>query len=131
MLRRLARASKYSHHLRFLAPFTAVSLATFVNMGLMRRTEIADGVMIEDDFGDAMGRSKEAGKVGVGISIAGRILTACAPMTIPTLVSDKANKTFLRKLPKVRNEGGRINADIAASAASTKSSYSSFSSPRN
>jgi len=49
-----------------------------------------------------MGKSAKAGQIGVGTSIAGRILTAMLPMTVPSLISNRANATFLKKLPRMQ-----------------------------
>lgn len=102
MIEKFARASKYSHQLRVIAPFTAVSLATFFNMTLMRKSEVIEGVVVKDEYGTPMGKSVKAGQIGVGTSIAGRIITAMLPMTIPTMVSNKANATILKKFPKIQ-----------------------------
>jgi len=43
LIEKFARASKYSNQLRLIAPFAAVSLATFANMTLMRKSELTEG----------------------------------------------------------------------------------------
>ncbi len=98
-IEKIARTSKYAKQLRYVGPFTAVACATFVNMGLMRQEEITKGVEIRDKYGDIMGTSSNAGTIGIGISCAGRIITAICPMILPTIISEKAKVTFLRPYP--------------------------------
>jgi len=100
-IERIARASKYAKQLRYVGPFIAVSLATFVNMGLMRQEEILSGVEVKDEFGDTMGVSKIAGRNGIGICCGSRILAAMVPMTVPTILTESAKKGFLKTSPRL------------------------------
>jgi hypothetical protein len=100
-IEKFARTSQYKQAFRYFGPVTAVSLATFVNMGLMRQGEILEGVEVADKFGDVMGVSKTAGQTGIGICVGSRILTALVPMTVPTMVTEYAKKGFLKGSPRL------------------------------
>jgi len=99
-IEKLARASKHAARLRYVGPFAAVSLATCVNMGLMRQAEILEGVKVADEFGDSMGVSKVAGRTGIGMCVFSRMATALVPMILPTIATEHAKVTWLKKLPR-------------------------------
>ena len=51
-IERAARGSAFQRQLRYAGPLAAVSAATFVNMGMMRQSELLEGVVVKDELGD-------------------------------------------------------------------------------
>lgn len=100
-IERAARVSSFQRQLRYAGPLAAVSAATFVNMGMMRQSELLEGVVVKDELGDELGASKAAGRAGIGICVASRILAALVPMTVPTILTENAKATFLKASPRL------------------------------
>ncbi|GMH66917.1 hypothetical protein TrST_g9927 [Triparma strigata] len=97
-LENFARKSSNPSLFRMFNPFVAVAVGTSVNMGCMRSSEIFVGVEVFEG-GESRGVNLQAGRIGVGVSILGRILTAFAPLTVPQLISGYLNRSLFKSLP--------------------------------
>ncbi|CAM9996368.1 unnamed protein product [Discosporangium mesarthrocarpum] len=79
---------------RTTLPFLAVAGAGASNVFLMRRNELEEGVDMFDDAGNVLGKSVEAGKVGLAKCAAARVIWNIPVMVFPPLIM-----TRLEKLP--------------------------------
>ena len=59
-----------------LVPFCAVAAANCLNIPLMRRLELQNGIMLETKEGELVGESKIAAKEGIGMVTVSRIAMA-------------------------------------------------------
>ena len=85
---------------RLLGPVAAVAAANVANIGLMRQNEFLEGVEVMDEDGVVLGKSKKAGIIGVGTTIAGRVLSTLAPLTFTPVFHGKLmGSTFGKRNP--------------------------------
>jgi len=84
-----------------LVPFCAVAVANSVNIPLMRRSELENGIMLETSEGDKIGESLTAAKQGIGMVTASRIAMAAPGMVMIPLIMNKLDQRGLfKKYPK-------------------------------
>eukprot|EP01029_Cantina_marsupialis_P020418 TRINITY_DN4783_c0_g1_i1.p1 TRINITY_DN4783_c0_g1~~TRINITY_DN4783_c0_g1_i1.p1 ORF type:complete len:343 (-),score=132.74 TRINITY_DN4783_c0_g1_i1:217-1245(-) len=76
-------------------PFFGVCAAHFLNVGLMRRAEMEEGVEITDSEGTIHGKSKICGKRAILQTVASRIALAALVMTTPPLIMSGLTKAGL------------------------------------
>lgn len=67
-----------------LVPFVAVAAANCVNIPLMRQVELLDGIEVETDDGEKIGKSKRAAAEAVTQVVPSRILMAAPGMFFPS-----------------------------------------------
>jgi len=77
-------------------PFTAVATANVVNVFLMRRNEIKEGIIIKDENGNVLGKSAKAGLNAVGQVAVSRVVITLPVLTIPPLIMGYLEKAFLK-----------------------------------
>jgi len=84
-----------------LVPFCAVAAANCLNIPLMRRSELQNGIMLETKEGEQIGESKIAAREGITMVTVSRIGMATPGMVMIPLVMNKleANGLF-KKYPK-------------------------------
>lgn len=86
-----------------LVPLFAVAAANCVNIPLMRQRELIEGIMVETEAGEVIGKSKVAAKQAVAQVIPSRILMAVPAMFIPPVALLQLEKTsLLKKFPAFR-----------------------------
>jgi len=78
-----------------LVPFVAVSAANCINIPLMRRLELQNGIMLETKEGEQVGLSEVAAKEGIGMVIASRIGMATPGMVLIPMVMQKLDSRGL------------------------------------
>jgi len=84
-----------------LVPFCAVAVANSVNIPLMRRSELENGIMLETSEGEKIGESLTAAKQGIGMVTASRIAMAAPGMVMIPLIMNKLDQRGLfKKYPK-------------------------------
>jgi len=84
-----------------LVPFCAVAAANMVNIPLMRRIELQNGIMLETAEGEKIGESLTAAKQGIGMVTASRIAMAAPGMVMIPLIMNKLDQRGLfKKYPK-------------------------------
>jgi len=84
-----------------LVPFCAVAAANCINIPLMRRLELQNGIMLETKEGVPVGESKIAAKEGIGMVTVSRIGMAMPGMVLIPLIMNKLDaKGFFKKYPK-------------------------------
>ena len=99
-----------------LVPFCAVAVANSVNIPLMRRLELQDGIMLETEEGKQVGQSKIAAKTGITMVVTSRIgmaapgeekvllnifLSPAAGMVlIPMVMNKLESRGFFKKFPR-------------------------------
>lgn len=69
-------------------PFIAVSAANCVNIPLMRKQELNDGIAIVDENGNRLGHSRIAAKWAIAQVVLSRIAMAAPGMTLPPFFMD-------------------------------------------
>ncbi|TMW69559.1 hypothetical protein Poli38472_001715 [Pythium oligandrum] len=86
-----------------LVPLVAVAAANWVNIPLMRQRELINGIEVETEDGDKVGKSKIAAVQAVTQVVPSRILMAVPGMVIPPLVMNQLEKgPLLRKYPLLK-----------------------------
>lgn len=81
-------------------PFAAVAAANALNIPLMRRGEILEGVEVKDAEGRVVGTSRVAGAKGIAQVVVSRIVQAAPGMVLLPYVTarmEKESKLFLRR----------------------------------
>lgn len=83
-----------------MVPFVAVSAANCINIPLMRRMELEEGLMVETKEGEQVGLSKVAATEGIAMVTASRIGMAMPGMVLIPIVMQKLDSRGLfRKFP--------------------------------
>ena len=67
----------YNAFLIRLVPFIAVCSANSVNLPMMRRLELTDGIELTTEDGEFIGKSKTAAKQGISMVVLSRIGMVC------------------------------------------------------
>eukprot|EP00752_Nemacystus_decipiens_P003535 g3261.t1 len=89
--------------IRSTLPFLASSLAGASNVLLMRRNELTTGVDVFDDDGRDLGKSIEAGKVGLAKCAAARIIWNIPVMMFPPIIMSRLEKLrLISSSPRLR-----------------------------
>merc|ERR550517_1308367 len=84
-----------------LVPFMAVAAGNSINIPLMRRMELADGIMLESAEGEKIGESKIAARQGISMVILSRIGMATPGMVmIPIVMNKLEGQGFFKKYPR-------------------------------
>jgi len=80
-------------------PFVAVAAANTLNIPLMRRSELQEGISLMTESGEKVGNSKIAAKEGISMVVCSRILMAAPGMVMIPLVMNKLEMkgTFKRR----------------------------------
>lgn len=86
-----------------LVPFAAVAAANCVNIPLMRQVELLNGIEVETDDGEKIGKSKRAAVEAVAQVVPSRILMAMPGMFIPPVIMTKLEQRPLFRNNKVVN----------------------------
>lgn len=85
-----------------LVPFVAVSAANCVNIPMMRRLEIQNGVPVCNAEGEKIGNSSTAAKQGIAMVTLSRIGMAAPGMVLIPLLMDRLEKKgILAKYPRI------------------------------
>jgi len=83
-------------------PFAAVASANVVNVFLMRRNEISEGIIVKDEHGEELGKSPIAGTRAVTQVAISRVVITMPVLTVPPLIMGYLEKSkFLRANPRV------------------------------
>lgn len=83
-----------------LVPFTAVAAANCINIPLMRRLELQQGIMLTSEKGEKIGESKTAARQGIAMVTLSRVLMAAPGMVLVPLVMNKLDQRgALKKIP--------------------------------
>lgn len=73
-------------------PFAAVAAANCVNIPLMRQNELIDGVSVQDENGNEVGKSRLASVKGISQVAFSRILMAAPGMLVLPVIMEKLEK---------------------------------------
>jgi len=96
-VKRSAFAPALKNTLLSIVPFTAVAVANVLNIGMMRREEMTQGITVSDKEGNPYGKSAVAGKMGVAQTISSRILLISPSMIVqPMLMNYLESKNILK-----------------------------------
>jgi len=80
-------------------PFAAVAAANMVNIPLMRRSELENGILCVDDQGSPMMNSKTAAIMGISQVVLSRIVMAMPGMTVlPVIMEHLEKKPWMQKV---------------------------------
>ncbi|CAJ0584006.1 unnamed protein product, partial [Mesorhabditis spiculigera] len=81
-------------------PFSAVAVANAINIPMMRQNELKNGVVCEDEHGNAVGTSRLAAVKGISQVILSRIVIVAPTMVVIPLIVEGLNKiaSFRRNL---------------------------------
>ncbi|EFC43915.1 predicted protein [Naegleria gruberi] len=80
-----------------IVPFTAVAVANVLNIGMMRREEMTQGITVWDQDGTVYGKSAVAGRMGVAQTITSRILLIAPSMIVqPILMNSLEARGILK-----------------------------------
>ncbi|KAJ3181552.1 hypothetical protein HDU85_003494 [Gaertneriomyces sp. JEL0708] len=84
-------------------PFAAVAAAGTLNVFLMRQKELREGILIQDNDGNPLGKSTTAGYKAVGQVAISRVATAFPVVFVPGLIMAKLERTtFWKQHPRWR-----------------------------
>jgi len=80
-------------------PFAAVAAANCINIPMMRRSELQEGITLMTESGEKVGKSQIAAKQGISMVVMSRILMAAPGMVMIPLVMNKLEMagTFKRR----------------------------------
>lgn len=82
-------------------PFAAVAAANCINIPMMRRSELDNGIMLMTEAGEKVGESKTAAKEGIGMVVASRVAMASPGMIlIPLMMNSLENRGLFKRYPK-------------------------------
>jgi len=83
-----------------LVPFTSVSVANCINIPLMRRSELQNGIALFTESGEKIGESKIAAQQGISMVVASRIGMATPGMVlIPIVMNNLEAKGVFKRMP--------------------------------
>jgi len=81
-------------------PFVAVAAGNSINIPLMRRTELSDGIMLETSEGEKIGQSKIAARQGISMVVLSRIGMAMPGMVlIPLVMNNLDQRGLFKRMP--------------------------------
>jgi sideroflexin-2 len=83
---------KNNPFLQRYAPFAAVAVANCVNIPLMRQNELKDGIDVEDEHGNVVGKSRLAAASGISQVIFSRITMAAPGMLILPVIMERLER---------------------------------------
>ncbi|XP_077297219.1 sideroflexin-1-3 [Arctopsyche grandis] len=83
-----------------LVPFAAVAASNCINIPMMRMKEIQEGVPVEDDNGNRLGKSTSAAKEGIALVTMSRVCMALPGMVVtPVVISWLERRGTLARRP--------------------------------
>ncbi|KAI9203505.1 Tricarboxylate/iron carrier [Polychytrium aggregatum] len=83
-------------------PFTAVAAAGTLNVFLMRQKELVDGIDIQDEHGNNLGKSTAAGAKAITQVAVSRVATSFPVVFIPGMIMSQLERTrWLRANPRL------------------------------
>jgi len=83
-----------------LVPFMAVAAGNAINIPLMRRTELSEGIMLETSDGEKIGQSPIAARQGISMVVLSRIGMAMPGMVLIPIIMNKLDQRGLfRRMP--------------------------------
>ena len=90
--------------IRAVLPFSAVVVAGWANVTLIRRNELTEGVDVIDEDGEVRGQSKKAGRLAIMKCCVARFLWNVPAMVIPTVFMGylSSKPMWMRVNPRVR-----------------------------
>ncbi|CAL1525914.1 unnamed protein product [Lymnaea stagnalis] len=88
-------ATRASPLVQRFVPFAAVAAANAVNIPLMRQSELVDGILVCDENGNPITKSKYAAVKGIGQVLISRIFIAAPSMTVLPVLMERLEKTKL------------------------------------
>lgn len=81
-------------------PFVAVGAANCINIPMMRKAELDNGIMLMTESGEKVGESKIAARQGIGMVVASRVGMASPGMVlIPIIMNSLENKGVFKRMP--------------------------------
>ncbi len=85
-----------------LVPFAAVGMANAINIPMMRRQELTDGVTVFTESGEAVGQSKTAAREGIAKVVLSRVGMAAPSMVLIPIIMNKLEKRgVLKRYPRI------------------------------
>ncbi|CAG5013834.1 unnamed protein product [Parnassius apollo] len=75
-----------------LVPFAAVCGANFINIPMMRSSELLNGTPVFTADGQRVGESKRAARLGIGLVCISRVLMAVPGMTLTPIITNIATR---------------------------------------
>lgn len=97
-------AKKAPPMVKLFVPFTAVASAGALNVFLMRRNEIEEGITVKDSEGNVLGKSKVAGKQAIMQVAATRVILPIPVILFPSIIM---------KFVKVQNPRLRMLTELS------------------
>jgi hypothetical protein len=100
-----------------LVPYIAVATAGAVNVLLMRKNEMEEGIAVKDLDGNVVGVSKKAGQLALFQVAVTRVVLPIPVIIMPSLIMNWMNRTaFVQRNPrlKVPLEAVVVTASLAA-----------------
>jgi tricarboxylate carrier len=96
----LIRSEALKQNMLKVVPFTAVTVANFLNIGLMRNQEMINGIIVKDHEGVERGKSAVAGRAAVAQTIFSRVILIMPTMVVQPMFMSMLEKTALfRRYP--------------------------------
>jgi len=98
-VQRLKISPSVKNTITLLVPFCSVAIAGIVNVFMMRRNEIANGINIKSEEGVTVGKSKKAGFQALSMVATSRVVNSIPVLTVVPLTVNALMKTkfFLRR----------------------------------
>jgi len=103
-VQRLPISAGAKNFLSLLVPFFSVSIAGIVNVFMMRRNEISQGIKLKREDGTVVGKSQKAGMSALQMVATSRIVTAIPVLTLVPFTLNALMKTqWLKARPNLVN----------------------------
>ena len=103
MVENISSLSFSGRILKLAIPFLAVSSAGALNVYLMRRNEIQEGIAVQDHEGRVLGKSQVAGKQAIVETALTRVALPAPILLFPPILMNAWDRTsWAAKYPKIR-----------------------------